>query len=114
MRNFFLKVFVVVAITAAGMFGADNSIGTWKLNAAKSKSTGTNALKTRTEAYEVMSDGLVKITRSDQRADGTSLNYSFTFRYDGKEYPVTGALFDTIAQTSFQCRLARKENRRAR
>ena len=38
------------------------------------------------------------MTRTDVRANG-SLDYSYTFKFDGKEYPVTGALFDTIAQT---------------
>jgi glucose/arabinose dehydrogenase len=97
MRNL-LKVLIVTAIAAVAMFGADSSIGTWKLNPAKSTSTSTNALKSRTEVYEASADGSVKITRTDQRADGTSLNYSYTFKYDGKEYPVTGALFDSIAQ----------------
>ena len=42
-------------------------------------------------------DSGVKVTRADQRVDGTSIHYSFTFKYDGKEYPVTGAPFDTIS-----------------
>src|ERR1700733_8988702 len=98
MRTVFPKVFVVVAITAIGMFGADSSIGTWKLNIAKTKTTISNPLTSRTEVYEVMPDGSVKITRSDQRSDGTSQSYSYTFKYDGKEYPVTGkAQFDTVS-----------------
>jgi hypothetical protein len=39
------------------------------------------------------------------------VNYSFTFNYDGKEYPVTGAPFDTVSSkridantTSFETR----------
>ena len=29
--------------------------------------------------------------------DDTPVNYSFTYKYDGKEYPVTGGPFDTIS-----------------
>jgi len=59
------KLVIGVGITAIGMFGADSMLGTWKYNAAKSKTT--------------------------------AVNYSFTFKYDGKEYPVTGAPFDTVS-----------------
>jgi hypothetical protein len=92
------KVFVVGAITSMLTYGADSSIGTWKLNLAESKEISANPLKSRTEVYELVPHGFVKITRTDLRADGTSLNYSYIFKYDGKEYPVTGARFDCISQ----------------
>jgi hypothetical protein len=46
---------------------------------------------------EATPDGGVKITRTGQSADGSSYKYSFTYKYDGKEYPVTGGEFDTIS-----------------
>ncbi len=97
MRGIAAKVFIVVAIAAIAAFGADNSIGTWKYNAAKSKSTSTNPAKSQTDVREATPDGGVKITRTGQLADGTPTNYSFGYKYDGKEYPVTGAPFDTIS-----------------
>lgn len=97
MGSVFVKVFISAAITAIAIFAADSSIGTWKLNVGKTKSTSTNPLQSRTEKYEVTPDGWVKITRTDQRADGTSQSYSYTLKYDGKEYPVVGALYDTIS-----------------
>lgn len=98
MRSALLKVLIGAAVTAVGMFGADNAVGTWKLNAAKTTTTVANPLKGRTEVYEVTSDGSAKITRTDQRADGSTQSYSYTFKYDGKEYPVTGdGRFDTIS-----------------
>jgi hypothetical protein len=42
MRSILVKVFIGLAITSIGMFGADNSIGTWKRNVAKSKNTPSN------------------------------------------------------------------------
>jgi hypothetical protein len=91
------RLLVSAAVLVLGLIGADRSVGTWTLNAAKSKSTSSNAVKSRTEVYEEMPDGGVRITRSDQRADGGSSRYSYTFKCDGKEYPVTGTLYDTIA-----------------
>ena len=43
------------------------------------------------------SDGGVKSTATGQRKDGTAINSSYTAKYDGKEYPVTGAPWDTIS-----------------
>lgn len=97
MRSIAAKLVIGLAITAIGLFGADSSLGTWKFNAAKSKSTATNPLKSRTDIYEATPDGGVKVTSTQQRKDGTSNSYSYTFKYDGKEYPVTGGQFDTIS-----------------
>ncbi len=91
------RLLIAAAITAVAMLAADTSVGTWKLNSAKSTSTSSNALKSRTEVIESTSDGGFKATRTDGRTNG-NMSYSFTFKYDGKEYPVTGALFDTISQ----------------
>jgi hypothetical protein len=97
MRNIFLKVIVAAAVTAIGMFGADSSFGTWKLNTAKSKSTSTNPVKSQTDVREATPDGRVKLTRTSQLMDGTTVSYSATFKYDGKEYPATGAPYDFVA-----------------
>jgi hypothetical protein len=97
MRNSFLKVIVVVAVTAIGMFGADNVSGTWKLNVAKSKSTSTNPVTSQTDVREATPDGGYKLTRTTQLKDGTSSNYSVTCKYDGKECPVTGAPYDVVS-----------------
>jgi len=99
MRSIAAKLFVVLAITAIGVFAADSSLGTWKLNAEESKSTSPNPTKSQTDVREATPDGGVTVTRTGQLADGTTVNYSYTYKYDGKEYPVTGASFDTISVT---------------
>ena len=44
MRTSFTKTLIALAITTVAAFGADNTLGTWKLNVAKSKYTpATNA-----------------------------------------------------------------------
>jgi hypothetical protein len=98
MRNIVAKLVIGVAITTIGMYGADNSIGTWKRNVAKSKSTppATNPITSLTIVHEAV-DGGVKTTVTGQRKDGTAINSTSTVKYDGKEYPVTGAPWDTIS-----------------
>ncbi len=84
-------------MTGVGLFAADSSVGTWKWNAAKSKTNSTNPVKSRTDVFEATADGGIKVTRTEQRADGTSYNGSYTFKYDGKEYPVKGLQYDTVS-----------------
>jgi hypothetical protein len=97
MRNIAAKLVIGVAITAIGMFGADSTVGTWKYNAAKSKTTSTNPIKSQTDVREATPDGGAKVTRTGQLTDGTPSNYSFAYKYDGKESPVTGGPFDTLS-----------------
>jgi hypothetical protein len=97
MRSTVSKLIIGVAITAIGMLAANSSLGTWKLNAAKSKSTGTNPLKTLTTVREATPDGGIKVTRTGQMTDGTAVNASYTCKYDGKECPATGGQYNTIS-----------------
>jgi len=97
MRSIAAKLCIGMAITAIAMFGAESSLGTWKYNAAKSKTTSTNPIKSQTDVREAAPDGGIKVTRTGQLTDGTSLNSSYTYKYDGKEYPATGGSFDTIS-----------------
>jgi hypothetical protein len=43
----------------------------------------------------------IKVSSIGQRKDGTKINYTFTARYDGKQYPVTGvgSVFDWFSTT---------------
>ena len=96
MRNILTKLIIGMAITAIGAFAADNSLGTWKLNMEKSKFSPSAPVKSLTSTREA-SDGGVKVTTTGEQANGTPINASYTAKYDGKEYPVTGAPYDTIA-----------------
>jgi len=97
MRRIVARLVIGVAITAIGMFAADSSVGTWKLNVAKSKITGNYPIKSQTDVREATPDGGVKVTRTGQWADGTPNKGSYTYKYDGKEYPATDAPFDVIS-----------------
>jgi hypothetical protein len=69
-------------------FAADAVDGTWKLNVAKSKFSGT-APKSATRVYTEGADG----TTLDQKmvgADGKEMSMHTTLAYDGKDHPMTG------------------------
>ena len=113
MRKIVAKLMIGVAIAAIGMFGADNSIGTWKRNVAKSKSTppGTNPITSLTMVREA-SDGGLKSASTGQRKDGTAINSSYTAKYDGKEYPVTGLPWDTTSIKQIDANTLTAENKK--
>jgi hypothetical protein len=69
-------------------FAADAVDGTWKLNVAKSKFSGT-APQSGTRVYSEGADG----TTLDQKlvgADGKEMAMHANTAFDGKEHPVTG------------------------
>ena len=98
MRVVLSKAVMALAIVTIAAFGADNTIGTWKLNVAKSKSTTTPMpVKSLTVTREA-SDSGVKVTTTGEQADGTAINASYTAKYDGKDVQITGnSPYDTIA-----------------
>ncbi len=90
--------FAVLAMAAIA-FGADNTLGTWKRDAAKSKpAPGTSPITNLTVMREA-ADGGVKITANGERADGSKIDTVTIAKYDGKEVAVTGTglTWDTVA-----------------
>jgi hypothetical protein len=95
----FSHALLVLAITTVAVWGADNSIGTWKVNIAKSKYTPPPIpLKSYTMVRETAPGG-VKVTITGERADGTPINASYTAKFDGAATAVsgTGTPYDSIA-----------------
>lgn len=100
MQRFFKIAVATLAITSSlAAFAADNSLGTWKMNAAKSKySPGPLPVKSVTSTRE-QAEGAVKVTNNGERADGTKIEASYTARYDGSPATVSGqgAPYDTVS-----------------
>jgi hypothetical protein len=93
------KLCLAFAAMAMAAFAADNTLGTWKLNAGKSKlAANPSPLKSLTAVREA-SGGGVKVTNTGERADGTQINTSYTAKYDGTASTVTGtgSTYDTIS-----------------
>ena len=98
MRQLACRILFVLAAAATAAFGADNSLGTWKLNMEKSKYTGAPMpVKSLTITREA-ADGGVKVTVTGEQANGTAINSSYIAKYDGKEVSVSGnSPYDMIA-----------------
>jgi hypothetical protein len=87
-RTWMLLSAVVLFAAVVVCYAADNlEMGTWKLNEAKSKMTGTT--KNTTVIYEAVGDS-VKVTVNGVDAYGKSMHNEWIGKYDGKDYPVTG------------------------
>jgi hypothetical protein len=99
MKKLLTLALATLAITSTvAAFGADDSLGTWKLNTAKSKySPGPFPVKSVTSVREAAGDG-VKVTNTGERSDGSAINASYTAKYDGSPATVSGqgAPYDTV------------------
>ena len=84
---------------AAVAFCADNTLGTWKLNTAKSKfPAGQSPITSLTAVREAVGDG-IKTTVKGEREDKSKIDCTYTTKRDGKEVAVTGSglPYDMIA-----------------
>jgi hypothetical protein len=84
-----MTAILVLALATAAM-AADPFVGTWKLNVAKSKFPQGQALKSWTTNDEAKEDGMIKSIHEGVGADGQAFHREFTWKYDGKDYPVKG------------------------
>ena len=94
MRNrlFLLSTSLLVAALTFTVvaWGADNNVGTWKANLAKSKYSPGPAPKSQTLTIEAH-DGGIKYTSQGENAQGSPIHVEFTAKYDGMDNPVTGS-----------------------
>ena len=72
----------------ASAFAADAVDGSWKLNVAMSKFSGT-APKSSTRVYTDSADGTT-LEQKTVGADGKEMSMQVTLKYDGKDHPITG------------------------
>lgn len=109
---------VVIALALGTLSGVtlsaqgDAAAGTWKLNVAKSKYSGT-APKSATLKIENSGQG-VKISTEGVAADGTKTATSYTASYDGKESPLTGsATADTVSLKRIDANTVERTDKKA-
>lgn len=99
MKRLLALALVTLAITSTAAFAADHSLGTWKLNVAKSKySPGPLPVKSLTQVREAAGDG-VKVSTTGERSDGTAVNSTYTAKFDGSPASLSGqgAPYDTVS-----------------
>lgn len=65
---------------------ADPIVGTWTLNASKSK-FASPAPKSETRTYSESADGTISLVAKRMEADGRNTSETSSFKLDGKEHP---------------------------
>ena len=101
--NKILKMIAIGTVLAVGtgqfawaVDAPEAAVGTWTLNLDKSTFSPGPALKSQTRTYVQTADGLA-VTYSGTAADGTMVSGKSTFKYDGKDYAISGSPdYDTL------------------
>ena len=100
----FLRMLIIGAALGVGAVGAafaadaaDPVDGSWTLNVAKSKFSPGPAPQSQTRTYATTDQG-VALSFTGVAADGTQTSGQSNYKYDGKDYPISGSPdFDTLA-----------------
>jgi hypothetical protein len=78
-----------VVLSSSVALGAENWLGTWNMDAAKSKYSPGPAPKSLTLKFEATPGG-IKFTGDGVSADGKPVHSMFLSKYDGKDVPYEG------------------------
>jgi hypothetical protein len=84
-----LAVCCAVVLSSSVALAAENWLGTWKLNAAKSKFSPGPAPKSLTLKFETTADG-IKLTSDGMDAAGNPTHGEYVSKFDGVDVPWTG------------------------
>ena len=82
-------VLVCILVSSITAHAADNLVGTWKLNLAKSTYSPGPPPRSIVATFESVKDG-IKETHDRVESDGTKIHFEWIAFYDGKDYPVKG------------------------
>jgi hypothetical protein len=89
----------LLAVSASALAArgpADPVLGTWKLNLEKS--SAATLPRSETRSYAPADGGGITLTFKRVSADGKEISAQTTYKYDGKDYPVTGSPdFDAVS-----------------
>jgi hypothetical protein len=96
-RTLLLLACLVFSFPDVGQAQPDPALGTWRLNAAKSKFAPGTAPTNTTVTIEAAGQAL-KVTTRTLRASGKVIETHYTAYIDGKDYPVEGSPdYDTVS-----------------
>jgi hypothetical protein len=76
--------FCAVVLSSSVALAADNWMGTWKLDTAKSKYTPGPMPKSQTLKFEATPAG-IKLSTDSMSADGKAMHGGYTSMFDGKD-----------------------------
>ncbi|MBS1799282.1 MAG: hypothetical protein JSS95_05600 [Acidobacteria bacterium] len=115
-RRFILSAFgsvLVLAFTVAHAAPPDDPVlGTWKLNTDKSKFTPGPGWQSQIRTYQATPAG-ASVSWTGVDANGEKMQVSYTYKYDGRDYPMTGsASYDTLNAIRIDAWTVRSEEKR--
>lgn len=90
MKKLSLTLCAALLLAVTTLQAADNYLGTWTLNVAKSKYDPGPAAKSQTTKLEAVAGGAMKEIGDRVNADSSKTHWEWTAKFDGKDYPVMG------------------------
>ena len=91
-KNLFVSPALLCVVTLMGSqaaFAAENWVGSWKLNAAKSKFSSEAVTRAQTLKFEATPAG-IKLTSEGTDPQGKAMHGEYTSNFDGKDVAWTG------------------------
>jgi hypothetical protein len=90
-KNLFVSSLTCAAVLTLGQaaFAGENWVGSWKLNASKSKQGAEATVRAETLKFEATPAG-IKLTSQGTDAQGKPMQGEYTSHFDGKDVPWTG------------------------
>ena len=106
MRKGLLSLVFAVFVVPIALCGADPFAGTWKLNLEKSKEASDHPRLPKSETINVEEqDSGLKVANDQVNAQGKSIQFGYSAKFDGKKYPETGSpVVDTVEMKRINAR----------
>jgi hypothetical protein len=117
-RSPFLKfvlgsVFALALSVARPTSPDDPVLGTWKLNVEKSKFVPGPGWQSQIRVYQISPAGIL-VTWTGLDAKGEKMQVSYTYKYDGRDYPMAGSRsYDTLNAVRVDARTVKSEEKRS-
>ena len=108
----FGSIFVLTLSVANSAPPDDPVLGTWKLNVEKSEFKPGPGWQSQIREYQITSAG-VSVTWTGVGAKGERVQVRYTYKYDGRDYPMTGsASYDTLNALRVDALTVKSEEKR--
>jgi len=103
---------VLLAPTVRAAPADDSILGTWKLDVVRSTFKPGPGWRSQIRVYKAAPKGVTVIWTGID-ADGQTMRVSYTYGYDGRDYPMAGsANYDTINAVRIDASTVRSEEKR--
>ena len=109
----FVSIFGLTLSVAHATSPDDPVLGTWKLNVEKSKFVPGPGWQSQIRVYQLTPAGVL-VTWTGLDAKGDTMQVRYTYKYDGRDYPMTGSRsYDTLNAVRVDARTVKSEEKRS-